>query len=85
MAAYHQFHTGCVVVDQVLTGIRTVRQWPRRCGVYTAQVKRRLEDRFKAPDDPFRIVIVRDMWLTGFDAPSLSTMYVDKPRKGHTI
>jgi type I restriction enzyme R subunit len=44
-----------------------------------------LANRFKDPDDPFRIVIVRDMWLTGFDAPSLHTLYVDKPMKGHGL
>ena len=41
--------------------------------------------RFKAPGDPLRIVIVRDMWLTGFDAPCLHTMYVDKPMRGHGL
>ena len=41
--------------------------------------------RFRAPNDPFRVVIVRDMWLTGFDAPSLHTMYVDKPMRGHGL
>ena len=41
--------------------------------------------RFKNPDDPLKCVIVRDMWLTGFDAPSLHTMYVDKPMRGHTL
>ena len=41
--------------------------------------------RFKNPDDPLKFVIVRDMWLTGFDAPSLHTMYVDKPMRGHTL
>jgi len=40
---------------------------------------------FKNPKKPFRIVIVRDMWLTGFDAPSLHTMYVDKPVRGHGL
>ncbi|HEU6449661.1 MAG TPA: type I restriction endonuclease subunit R [Verrucomicrobiae bacterium] len=40
---------------------------------------------FKNPKKPFKIVIVRDMWLTGFDAPSLHTMYVDKPMKGHNL
>ncbi len=45
----------------------------------------RLAERFKRPEDPFRVVIVRDMWLTGFDAPSLHTMYVDKPMRGHTL
>ena len=41
--------------------------------------------RFKNPEDPLKFVIVRDMWLTGFDAPSLHTMYVDKPMRGHTL
>ncbi len=41
--------------------------------------------RFRDPRDPFQIVIVRDMWLTGFDAPSLHTMYVDKPMRGHGL
>jgi type I restriction enzyme R subunit len=44
-----------------------------------------LARRFKAPRDPFQIVIVRDMWLTGFDAPSLHTMYVDKPMRSHGL
>jgi type I restriction enzyme, R subunit len=44
-----------------------------------------LARRFRDPNDRFRIVIVRDMWLTGFDAPSLSTMYVDKPMRGHGL
>ncbi len=44
-----------------------------------------LAQRFRDPADPFKIVIVRDMWLTGFDAPSLSTMYVDKPMRGHGL
>jgi type I restriction enzyme, R subunit len=44
-----------------------------------------LAARFRDPADPFRIVIVRDMWLTGFDAPSLHTMYVDKPMRGHGL
>ena len=41
--------------------------------------------RFKNPKDPLKLVIVRDMWLTGFDAPSLHTMYVDKPMRGHGL
>jgi type I restriction enzyme R subunit len=40
---------------------------------------------FKDPENPFQIVIVRDMWLTGFDAPSLHTMYIDKPMRGHSL
>jgi len=53
-----------------------IRNKPRREG---------LAQRFRNPKDPFRIVIVRDMWLTGFDAPSLHTMYVDKPMRGHGL
>jgi type I restriction enzyme R subunit len=44
-----------------------------------------LARRFKDPDDPLKLVIVRDMWLTGFDAPCLHTMYVDKPMRGHGL
>jgi type I restriction enzyme, R subunit len=47
--------------------------------------KKDLENRFKDPSDPLKIVIVRDMWLTGFDAPCLSTMYVDKPMQGANL
>ncbi len=53
--------------------------------IYNQQTKKRLEKRFKDPDDPLRLVIVRDMWLTGFDAPSCHTMYVDKPMRGHNL
>ena len=44
-----------------------------------------LAQRFRDPDDSLRVVLVRDMWLTGFDAPSLHTMYVDKPMRGHGL
>jgi len=44
-----------------------------------------LAKRFKDPSDPFKLVLVRDMWLTGFDAPCLHTMYVDKPMEGHGL
>jgi len=53
--------------------------------IYSGQVKKRLEKRFKDPADPLRLVIVRDMWLTGFDAPCVHTLYVDKPMKGHNL
>ena len=53
--------------------------------IYSSQTKKRLEKRFKDPADPLRLVIVRDMWLTGFDAPCVHTMYVDKPMKGHNL
>ena len=44
-----------------------------------------LDTRFKDSDDPFRLVFVCAMWLTGFDAPSTSTIYLDKPMRGHTL
>jgi len=53
-----------------------IRSKPRR---------KELAKRFKNARDPFKVVIVRDMWLTGFDAPSLHTMYVDKPMRGHGL
>ncbi|WP_423682356.1 MULTISPECIES: type I restriction endonuclease subunit R [unclassified Undibacterium] len=53
--------------------------------IYSKQVKKELEKRFKNPADPLRLVIVRDMWLTGFDAPCVHTLYVDKPMKGHNL
>ncbi len=53
--------------------------------IYSGQLKKRLEKRFKDPFDPLKLVIVRDMWLTGFDAPCVHTLYVDKPMKGHNL
>ncbi len=53
--------------------------------LYSKKVKKRLEKRFKDPEDPLQLVIVRDMWLTGFDAPCVHTLYVDKPMKGHNL
>ena len=44
-----------------------------------------IEDRFKDPNDPLQLVFVCAMWLTGFDVPSLSTLYLDKPMKSHTL
>jgi type I restriction enzyme R subunit len=52
---------------------------------YGSQQKRDLENRFKDPNDSLRLVIVRDMWLTGYDSPPCHTMYVDKPMKGHGL
>ncbi|HIJ80757.1 MAG TPA: type I restriction endonuclease subunit R [Desulfuromonadales bacterium] len=49
------------------------------------QRREALAVRFRNPKDPFKLVIVRDMWLTGFDAPSLHTMYADKPMRGHGL
>ena len=51
----------------------------------TKQQRRALADRMKDPDDELKLVIVRDMWLTGFDAPCMHTLYIDKPMKGHNL
>ena len=53
--------------------------------IYRKDIRKRLEERFKIPSDPLKLVIVRDMWLTGFDAPCAHTMYVDKPMRGHNL
>lgn len=57
--------------------------WFAICG--GANHKKEMERRFKNEDDPLKIAIVVDMWLTGFDVPSLATMYVFKPMKGHNL
>jgi type I restriction enzyme, R subunit len=51
----------------------------------TKQERKELGERLKDPSDPLQLVIVRDMWLTGFDAPCLHTMYIDKPMRGHNL
>jgi len=51
----------------------------------TKQDRKELGERFKDPSDPLKLVIVRDMWLTGFDVPCLHTMYIDKLMKGHSL
>jgi type I restriction enzyme R subunit len=51
----------------------------------TKEQRRALAERMKSPDDELRLVIVRDMWLTGFDAPSMHTLYIDKPMQGHNL
>lgn len=59
---------------------------PELCKHHTSKDQRRtLADRMKDPEDSLKLVIVRDMWLTGFDVPSLHTLYIDKPMKGHTL
>lgn len=51
----------------------------------TKQQRKTLADRMKDPENELKLVIVRDMWLTGFDAPSMHTLYIDKPMKGHNL
>jgi type I restriction enzyme R subunit len=68
----------------VMTGSASDRlDWQQH--IRTKARREALANRFRDADDPFKIVIVRDMWLTGFDAPSLHTMYVDKPMRGHGL
>jgi type I restriction enzyme R subunit len=81
---WHDDEDGRGAIKVVMTGSASdppdwqphIRNKPRR---------EALANRFRDPGDSFRIVIVRDMWLTGFDAPSLHTMYADKPMRGHGL
>lgn len=72
------------VIKVVMTGSAADKPLLQR-HLYSKQVKKRLEKRFKDAKDPLQLVIVRDMWLTGFDAPCCHTMYIDKPMKGHNL
>jgi type I restriction enzyme R subunit len=76
----------CVVVSAEQNEIQKFQKWdldiePHREKMNTQD----LETRFKEEDDPFRFVIVCAMWITGFDVPTLSTLYLDKPLKSHTL
>ena len=72
------------VVKVVMTGsAEDGPEWQQH--IRNKEKRRKLANRFKDTKDPFRIVIVRDMWLTGFDVPCLSTMYIDKPMQGHSL
>jgi type I restriction enzyme R subunit len=81
---WHSDNDAAGIMKIVMTGSASdpedwqghIRNKPRR---------EELAKRFKDPKDPFKVVIVRDMWLTGFDAPCLHTMYVDKPMRGHGL
>jgi len=82
--AWHDHDDGRGAIKVVMTGSASdppdwqphIRNKPRR---------EALANRFRDAADPLRIVLVRDMWLTGFDAPSLHTMYLDKPMRGHGL
>lgn len=71
-------------IKVVMTGAATDGdKWQEH--IRTKPRRKRLADRFRDAGTDFKLVIVRDMWLTGFDAPSLHTMYVDKPMRGHNL
>ncbi len=82
--AWHDEDDARGVIKVVMTGSAVdpadwqahIRNKPRR---------EALANCFRDPNDPFKVVIVRDMWLTGFDCPSLHTMYIDKPMRGHGL
>ncbi len=73
----------CVVKVVMTGGADDGPEWQPH--IRNKEKRRAMANRFKDSKDPFRIVIVRDMWLTGFDAPCLHTMYVDKPMQGHGL
>ncbi len=73
------------VIKVVMTGGSASDVPAFRPHVRTKARRKTLAERFKDPSDPMKLVIVRDMWLTGFDAPPLHTMYIDKPMRGHGL
>ena len=76
----------CVVVSSEQNEIQKFQKWELDIEPHREKMNEQdLETRFKEENDPFRFVIVCAMWITGFDVPSLSTMYIDKPLKSHTL
>ncbi len=81
---WHSNDDASGVIKVVMTGAASdPQEWQQHIG---GKARRELlAKRAKDPDDPLKLVIVRDMWLTGFDAPSMHTMYIDKPLRGHGL
>ena len=81
---WHSDDDASGVIKIVMTGAASdPKEWQRHIG---GKARRELlAKRAKDPDNPLKLVIVRDMWLTGFDAPSMHTMYIDKPMRGHGL
>jgi type I restriction enzyme R subunit len=77
----------CPEVKIIMTGdiTKDPKAWNEAGHITTKPQREALKARFKDPDDPLKIVIVRDMWLTGTDIPCLHTLYIDKPMQGHTL
>lgn len=82
-----EWHSGDLrkgVIKVVMTSASS--DGPEIAKHHTAKEERRsLAERMKDPEDELRLVIVRDMWLTGFDVPSMHTLYIDKPMRGHNL
>ena len=81
---WHSAHDESGVLKVVMTGAASdPKEWQRHIGGKSR--RELLAKRAKDPDNPLKLVIVRDMWLTGFDVPSMHTMYIDKPMRGHGL
>jgi len=81
---WHSADLGKGAIKVVMTSASS--DGPKISKHYTSKEQRRaLAERMKHPEDELKLVIVRDMWLTGFDAPSLHTLYIDKPMQGHNL
>ncbi|HXG41121.1 MAG TPA: type I restriction endonuclease subunit R [Dehalococcoidia bacterium] len=82
--AWHNEDDDKGVIKVVMTGSAgDPPEWQPH--IRSKERREQLARRFRDPDDPLKVVIVRDMWLTGFDCPCLHTMYLDKPMRGHTL
>ena len=76
---------GCPEIAVIMTSNISKDPAAWNAHVRTKENMDAIKKRFRTPEDPLKIVIVRDMWLTGFDAPCAHTMYVDKIMKGHNL
>lgn len=78
---------GCPEIRVVMTGnlAEDPPAWSAAGHITTKKQREAIKERFINPDDPLKLVIVCDMWLTGFDAPCVNTLYVDKKMRGHTL
>jgi len=81
---WHDTDTSKGAIKIVMTGSASDKD-KLQAHIHNKKTKKLFEKRFKDIDDPLQLVIVRDMWLTGFDAPACHTMYIDKPMKGHNL
>jgi len=81
---WHDTDTAKGAIKVVMTGSASDKE-KLQAHIYNKETKKLFEKRFKDVNDPLQLVIVRDMWLTGFDAPNCHTMYIDKPMKGHNL
>ncbi len=81
---WHDTDTSKGTLKVVMTGSASDKE-KLQPHIHNKETKKLFEKRFKDVNDPLQLVIVRDMWLTGFDAPNCHTMYIDKPMKGHNL